>query len=59
MWIGRRDATLLLVAIETTQIYLRADMQLKHKALGHSEPNGAQPVRFRPSDPLLDFLQNL
>ncbi len=52
LWLGHESA-------ETTQIYLHADMQLKQKALAHSDPNGAQPARFRPSDPLLAFLQNL
>jgi len=52
LWLGHES-------IETTQLYLHADIQLKEKALGHSDPSGAQPARFRPSDPLLAFLQNL
>jgi hypothetical protein len=34
-------------------------MQLKERALGHSDPTGAPPSRFRPPDPLLVFLQSL
>lgn len=52
LWLGHESA-------ETTQIYLHADMQLKERALGHSDPSGMPPVRFRPSDPLLAFLQSL
>lgn len=52
LWLGHESA-------ETTQVYLHADMQLKERALGHSDPNGAKPVRFRPPDPLLAFLRSL
>ncbi len=44
LWLGHESA-------ETTQVYLHADMQLKEQALGHADPGGTQPVRFRPSDP--------
>jgi hypothetical protein len=37
----------------------RVWIRLKERALGHADPRGAQPVRFRPSDPLLAFLQSL
>lgn len=52
LWLGHESS-------ETTQVYLHADMRLKERALGHSDPSGMQPVRFRPSDPLLAFLQSL
>jgi integrase/recombinase XerD len=52
LWLGHESA-------ETTQIYLHADMRLKERALAHSDPSGTQPVRFRPPDPLLAFLQSL
>jgi site-specific recombinase XerD len=52
LWLGHEST-------ETTQVYLHADMRLKERALGHSDPNGLQPVRFRPPDPLLAFLQSL
>jgi len=52
LWLGHES-------IETTQIYLHADMQLKERALGYADPSGARPVRFRPPDCLLAFLKNL
>jgi integrase len=52
LWLGHES-------IETTQIYLHADMRLKERALGHADPSGAKPARFRPSDTLLAFLQSL
>jgi integrase len=52
LWLGHES-------IETTQIYLHADMRLKERALGHADPSGATPTRFRPSDDLLAFLQSL
>lgn len=52
LWLGHESS-------ETTQIYLHADMQMKERALGHSDPRGAKPVRFQPSDPLLAFLKSL
>jgi site-specific recombinase XerD len=52
LWLGHES-------IETTQIYLHADMRLKERALGHADPSGATPPRFRPPDSLLAFLQSL
>jgi integrase len=52
LWLGHES-------VETTQVYLHADMRLKERALAHSDPSGAQPARFKPSDPLLAFLQSL
>lgn len=52
LWLGHES-------IETTQIYLHADMRLKERALGHAHSAGAAPLRFRPSDSLLAFLQGL
>lgn len=52
LWLGHESA-------ETTQVYLHADMRLKERALGHSDPSGVTPSRFKPSDPLLAFLQSL
>lgn len=52
LWLGHES-------IETTQIYLHADMKLKERALGHADPSGVRPARFRPSDALLAFLQSL
>lgn len=52
LWLGHES-------IETTQIYVHADMRLKEKALGHADPSGDKPARFRPSDSLVAFLQSL
>lgn len=52
LWLGHES-------IETTQAYLHADMRLKERALGHAEPSGATPTRFRPADALLAFLESL
>lgn len=52
LWLGHES-------IETTQVYLHADMRVKERALGHADPSGANPVRFRPPDSLLAFLESL
>jgi site-specific recombinase XerD len=52
LWLGHES-------IETTQIYLHADMRLKERALAHTQSSGATPPRFRPSDSLLAFLEGL
>jgi site-specific recombinase XerD len=52
LWLGHES-------IETTQIYMHADMRLKERALGHADPSGAQPARFQPSDSLLAYLKSL
>lgn len=52
LWLGHES-------VETTQLYLHADMQLKERALGHADPRGAAPKRFRPKDRLLAFLESL
>jgi integrase len=52
LWLGHES-------IETTQIYIHADMRLKERALAHANLSGTKPARFRPSDSLLAFLKNL
>jgi integrase/recombinase XerD len=52
LWLGHES-------IETTHIYLHADMRLKERALSFGNPSGGMPARFRPSDRLLAFLENL
>jgi len=46
-------------SIETTQMYLHADLQLKEEALSHTTPLGQKPGRYRPGDHLLAFLEQL
>jgi integrase/recombinase XerD len=52
LWLGHES-------VETTQMYLHADMRLKEEALARMTPLGAQPGRFRPDDQLLAFLEGL
>jgi integrase/recombinase XerD len=52
LWLGHES-------METTQIYLHADMRLKEKALAHATMSGLVPERYRPPDALLTFLESL
>jgi site-specific recombinase XerD len=52
LWLGHEN-------VETTQIYLHADLRLKQRALARTRPPSTKPGRFRPSDPLLAFLESL
>jgi integrase/recombinase XerD len=52
LWLGHEQ-------IETTQIYLHADLQLKERALAKTTPANITPGRYRPSDKLLAFLEAL
>jgi hypothetical protein len=40
-------------------IYLHADMQLKERALANTTTRKVPVARFRPDDPLMDFLKAL
>ncbi|MDA0232806.1 MAG: tyrosine-type recombinase/integrase [Chloroflexi bacterium] len=52
LWLGHES-------METTQIYLHADMGMKEKALSAVTPTGVKPPRFKPGDALLAFLEAL
>lgn len=52
LWLGHES-------IETTQIYLHADLRLKEQALARTAPSGLVPGRYRPDDALLSFLESL
>jgi site-specific recombinase XerD len=52
LWLGHES-------IETTQMYLDADLSLKERALARTAPLKAAPGRFRPDDALLRFLNDL
>ena len=52
LWLGHES-------VETTQIYLHADLQVKEKAMERTRPVGTPPGRYRPSDALLDYLETL
>lgn len=53
LWLGHAH-------IQTTQIYLHADLSIKERALARTAPSSPQaPRRYRPPDMLLAFLENL
>ena len=52
VWLGHES-------VETTQMYLHADMRLKEEALSKVTPLDVPPGRFRPDDELLAFLEGL
>jgi hypothetical protein len=45
--------------VETTQMYLHADLALKERALARTTPLDSKPGRYRPPDALLGFLDGL
>ena len=51
LWLGHES-------VETTQIYMHADLKLKEKALAKTTPLKVKPSRYRPDDHLLAFLQS-
>ena len=52
LWLGHEQ-------MDTTQVYLHADLELKEQALAKTEPFVGQSRRFRPPEQLLSFLQSL
>ena len=52
LWLGHESS-------QTTHIYEHADAALKERAIARTAPLGAKPGRYRPSDTLLAFLENL
>jgi integrase/recombinase XerD len=52
LWLGHES-------VETTQVYLHADLALKEKALARIAPPSTPPGRYRPADTLLSFLETL
>jgi integrase len=45
--------------VETTHVYLHADLALKEKALARTTPLSTNPGRYQPPDALLAFLEAL
>lgn len=52
LWLGHES-------LETTQMYLHADLAIKERALARTAPLPAGPARYRAPDPLLAFLDRL
>jgi integrase/recombinase XerD len=52
LWLGHES-------IETTQVYLQANLALKEQALAKTNPLKGKPMRYHPNDKLLAFLQDL
>lgn len=52
LWLGHES-------METTQIYLHANLKLKEQALAMTKPHHGRSGRYRPSDQLLAFLRSL
>ena len=52
LWLGHES-------IETTQIYLHADMAMKEKALARATNLKTTPKRYRPTDRLIGYLESL
>jgi integrase/recombinase XerD len=52
LWLGHES-------METTQIYLHANLELKEQALAKTTPFLGEVARYRPPDQLLAFLQDL
>jgi site-specific recombinase XerD len=52
LWLGHES-------IDTTQMYIHADLKMKEKILRKTSPFGIKDFRYRPNDRLLDFLKGL
>ena len=52
LWLGHES-------VETTQIYLEADLALKEQVLAKTNPIRGKVGRYRPDDDLLTFLKGL
>jgi site-specific recombinase XerD len=52
LWLGHES-------VETTQVYLDADLAMKERALARTAPLNVGARRFRPRDSLLSFLEGL
>jgi integrase/recombinase XerD len=52
LWLGH-------VSVDTTQIYLHADLHLKEKALARTRPPNGKAGRYQPPDSLIAWLEAL
>ena len=52
LWLGHES-------VESTPMYIHADIELKEKAMAKTQPVTVSPGRYRPSDDLIAFLERL
>ena len=52
LWLGHES-------VESTQMYVHADIQIKEQAMAKTTPVAVSPGRYRPNDELLAFLEGL
>ena len=52
LWLGHER-------LETVDVYIHANLELKEKALAKTSSLSAPPTRYRPDDRLLAFLRGL
>ena len=52
LWLGHEN-------VDTTAIYLQADLTVKERALARTRPPSVKVGRYRPPDALLAFLESL
>jgi integrase/recombinase XerD len=52
LWLGHEN-------VETTQIYLHADLAIKEQALARTTPTHIKPGRYKPADSLIAYLETL
>ncbi|GAB7541631.1 hypothetical protein CS8_012940 [Cupriavidus sp. 8B] len=52
LWLGHESPV-------TTHRYIEADLQMKERALKALQPPSRKPLRYRPKDDILRFLQAL
>ena len=52
MWLGHES-------VETTHVYLNADLELKRRVLAKTTPPGSIPQTYKPDDALMKFLMDL
>ena len=52
LWLGHES-------MDTVDVYIHADMELKERALARTAPHDVKPGRYKPAEELLAFLQSL
>jgi len=52
IWLGHES-------VETTQIYIKADLKMKETALNRTKEPKSKSLRYKPNDTLMEFLKDL